>query len=508
MEINLKKLPVDVGVVYEGERIRGPDTYVELGGPKIEFKAELALVRSEKEIEDSKITLIGKDIPDFNEGDKTPFGILVEIYGKKVERDLEGVIERRLHDFLNYIQGFMHLNQRYDVWCRVSKEAKEKGLTFEDIGKAIIWLFKEELPFIEKIQITFMTDELEVKKHHETAVELYAKRDARIRGIKDAEVGEFYGCSLCQGFAPNHICVISPQRISLCGSISWLDARAAARLDPDGPNFAIPKGELLDEKNGEYSGVNEIVNEYSNGANERFYLYSMFKYPHTSCGCFEAIAFYIPEVEGIGIIDRNFSGEAINGLKFSTMAIQSGGGEQVEGFLGMGIEWMHSPKFFSGDGGWNRIVWMPSYLKERMKEVIPGELYEKIPTEEDIENLEGLQAFLRDKNHPVVGIWIEAVEEKEIEGGIVPEIISPELALSTEEGLTIILKNARIYAETVIVRRHKVVRSTGDLRNARICAGKVIVKKADGAGKVIVKKADGAGKVIVKKADEEKANER
>jgi len=448
MKIDIKKLPVEVGVVHEGERIRRPDTFVELGGPKIEFKAELTQAKGEKEVEDGKITVIGKDIPDFNEGDKAPFGILVEIYGKEIEKDLEGVVERRVHDFLNYIQGFMHLNQRYDIWCRVSKDAKEKGLTFDDVGKALIWLFKEELPFIEKMQVTFMTDEKKVKEHYENAMEIYKQRDARIRGMKDEEVEEFYGCSLCQSFAPNHLCVISPQRISLCGSISWLDARAAARVDPDGPNFAVSKGELLDEENGEYSGVNEAVKEYTNGANERIYMYSMFKYPHTSCGCFEAIAFYIPEVDGIGIVDRNFSGETVNGLKFSTMATQSGGGEQTEGFLGMGIEWMHSPKFFNADGGWDRIVWLPSHLKDRMKDAIPKGIYDKIPSENDIANLNELKRFLTEKEHPVAERWgFEVTEElknklinyiQEKNGEIYPDQASKDLGLTEKELMKVI----------------------------------------------------------------------
>ncbi len=448
MEIDIKKLPVDIGVVYEGERIRGPDTFVELGGPKVEFKAELTQVVDEKDVVDGKITVIGKDIPQFTCGEKVPFGILLEVYGEKIEKDLEGVIERRVHDFLNYVQGFMHLNQRYDIWCRVSNEAKEKGLTFEDIGKALIWLFKEELPFIEKMQITFMTDEEKVKEHRETALGLYEKRDARIRGMKDEEVEEFYGCSLCQGFAPNHLCIISPQRISLCGSISWLDARAAAKVDPDGPNFAVPHGEVLDEKNGEYAGVNEAVKEYTTGANERIYMYSMFDYPHTSCGCFEAIAFYIPEVDGIGIVDRNFQEEAVNGLKFSSMATQSGGGEQMEGFLGMGIEWMHSPKFFSADGGWDRIVWMPSHLKNRMSDAIPKEIIDKIPSEDDTSSLNELKDFLKEKNHPITQRWKSVVTDElkekvteyiqEKNGEIYPDQASADLGLSEDELMNVI----------------------------------------------------------------------
>lgn len=51
----------------------------------------------------------------------------------------------------------------------------------------------------------------------------------------------------------------------------------------------------------------------------------------------------MPEVDGIGLADRDFKGATPNGLPFSTMAGQTGGGKQVVGFLGMGILYYFSP---------------------------------------------------------------------------------------------------------------------------------------------------------------------
>jgi len=462
MTINLKDLPVDVGVVYEGERIRSGDMFIELGGPKVDYKAELVRARKKEEIEDEKVIVIGRDIQELEEGSRVPFGVLVEIYGKKIEKDLEPVIERRIHDFINYIHGMMHLNQRYDIWCRISKEAKNSNLTFEDVGKAIIYLFKAEFSFIEKIQVTLMTDEKEIKKFYDDAVAVYNERDSRIRGMKDDEVEEFYSCTLCQSFAPNHICVISPQRSSLCGALSWLDCRAAYKIDPEGSNFPIPKGGVMDAEKGEFSGVNEAIKESSHGDLERIYMYSMFDFPHTSCGCFETIAFYMPEVDGVGIVDRNFKGEAINGLRFSTMAGQTGGGEQTVGFLGVGVNWMTSPKFLSADGGWERIVWIPSHIKERVKEFIPAEIHDKIPTEKDVKNLDELKGFLEEKKHPIVERWVEEEVVEAAEEGLVPEVAAgeempivsaPTMALPGTGGIKIILKNAKIYADKVIIKK-------------------------------------------------------
>jgi len=485
-----KDIPVDVGLVYEGERIRGNQMQVELGGPKIIEKFELVQAREMKDIEDGKISVVGPDLKDMELGKSYPLGILVEVAGKLVERDLEAVLERRIHEFINYIEGMMHLNQRYDIWLRLSIGSFKKGFnTLKLVGTVLTRLYKAEFKsIIEKIQVTFYTDPEKIKPLFEKAKGIYEARDARARGMTDEEVGEFYGCTLCQSFAPSHVCTVTPNRISLCGAINWFDARAAAKVDPKGPNFLIEKGELIDATKGEYSGVNEITKKKTLGEIDKVHMYTILSpYNHTSCGCFESIAFFIPEVEGIGIADRNFKGNTVNGLPFSTLANSTGGGKQVAGFLGMAIEYMRSPKFMQADGGWKRVVWLPSNIKEAVKDVIPPELYDKIATEKDIQDIALLKQFLKDKGHPVQEYWTEEAEEEieeeavEAEGAAMPmaqmpaqmpmgmpqmvggmiqlpmmgAVQFPAQALGAAGGSKwkIILKNAKIYAEEMIIKR-------------------------------------------------------
>ena len=452
-----KDIPVDVGVIYEGERIRRPDMHVELGGPKVDSKFELVRARKLEEVEDGKVQIIGPDVKDLEAGKSHPFGIFVEVAGKDVEEDLEGIIERRIHEYCNYIEGFMHLNQRYDIWLRLSKKSFQKGLnSFTLIGKVLQRLFKSELPIIEKIQITFITDSEKVREMEKEARKIYEKRDARARGLKDEDVDTFYGCTLCQSFAPTHVCVITPQRYANCGAISWFDGRAAARVDPKGPIFKIEVGEVIDPVKGEYSGANEAVKKKSLGEIQRVWLYTAFGYPHTSCGCFEAIAFYIPEVDGMGIVHRDFKGVTVNGLPFSTMADSTAGGRQVDGFHGISIEYMRSPKFLQVDGGWNRIVWMPAEVKERVKEFIPKDVVDKIATENDAKTIEELKEFLKGKGHPVVQRWKEAEEVKPEVVEAKPAVEAPVQAPSmpvTMGGFKIILKDAKIVAKKVIIRK-------------------------------------------------------
>ncbi|MCX8118933.1 MAG: CO dehydrogenase/CO-methylating acetyl-CoA synthase complex subunit beta [Desulfobacterota bacterium] len=395
---------VDVGPQYEGETVRKEDFYIEFGGPKHKFKAELVTVVPADQVEDEKVEIIGKDIKDFEEGASIPIFIKILVAGEQLEKDMEPVFERRVHMYINYIEGFWHMAQRDEIWMRLHKDSFKKGLnSLDEIGRILIMLYKNELPIIEKIQITFITDPALVEKEVLEARKIYKERDDRLKGITEEEVDEFYGCSLCQSFAPTHVCIITPERVSLCGAINWFDGRAAYKIDPEGPQFAVQKGELLDPEKFIYSGVNQVVSEKSLGANSVFCLHSALENPHTSCGCFQAICFYIPEVDAFGVVHRDYVGETVTGQKFSGIAGEASGGRQNEGMLGMAISYMRSKKFLKTDGGLKRIVWLPKAIKEQVKDVLEeAGLYDKIPTEEDVKNVDELTEYLNRVGHPWV----------------------------------------------------------------------------------------------------------
>jgi acetyl-CoA decarbonylase/synthase complex subunit beta len=463
------EFPFEISPMFEGERVRKDDMYMELAGPKSKGFELVSAVEID-EIEDDKFTLIGPDISQIDEGSRIPLGMIYRIAGELVEPDLEAIVERRNHDFQNYIHGLMHLNQRYDIWLRISKDAVAKGLnSFEQIAKATMMLFKNEMSFIEKIEAIYITDPKKVEEELTKAKEVYAARDDRTKNLHDEDVPVFYGCTLCQSFAPTSVCVITPDRIALCGAINWFDGRAAAKVDPEGPQFAIEKGECIDELGGEYSGVNERAVALSGGEYSRIKLHSFFEFPHTSCGCFEVVGFYMPEVDGIGWVDRDFSEMAPNGLAFSTMAGQTGGGKQVMGFLGVGINYFRSPKFIAADGGWDRVVWMPKDLKDKILTDIPADIVDKIPTEEDVQDLETLKTFLMDKEHPVVKRW-SAVEEEpeklEVKDAFTPpvgipafnpaDIMNIPASISGGGGsFKVTLKNAKVSIEKIILNSKK-----------------------------------------------------
>ena len=399
---------VDIGPQYEGETVRKEDMYVEFGGPKIKSKFELVTLKSPEEVEHEKVTIIGPDIKDMQEGSSHPLAILIDIAGEQLEKDMEPVIERRMHMYANYIEGLYHMNQRNDIWVRLNKSSVKKGLnSLEEIGQILIFLYTSELSTIEKISITFVTDEKKVDELLAEALKVYTARDERVRGLKEEDVDVFYGCVLCQSFAPTHCCVITPERIANCGAINWFDGKAAYKLDPEGPIFQVEKGDLVDPVRGEYTGLNKVVAERSLGEYDRVYLHSAFEHPHTSCGCFQAILFYIPEVDAFGLVHRDFVGPTVIGAPFSRMAGVTSGGRQVEGSCGMALELLRSPKFFQADGGIRRLVWMPKDIKERYKDVIPADVYDKIATEENAKTADELVQFLEKVGHP----WIKGEVE-------------------------------------------------------------------------------------------------
>jgi acetyl-CoA decarbonylase/synthase complex subunit beta len=333
--------PVDIGPQYEGEVIRKADMRVEFGGPNVKTRFELVSIRKPDEVVHEKVEIIGPDIPDMAEGSSQPIALLVDVAGSRLEKDIEPVLERRLHLYLNYIDGFYHMNQRQDVWMRLHKASFGKGLkSLKALGEILIFLYTSEIDIIEKIQVTFITDPARVEEMLPAAFEVYRTRDEKIRGLREADVEEFYSCALCQSFAPTHICCITPERIANCGAINWFDGKAAYQMDPEGPIQAVPKGDIIDPVRGEYRGADKLAMDKSMGTYDKVFLHSAFGYPHTSCGCFQAICFYIPEVDAFGIVSRDFEGDTVIGAPFTALAGDTSGGRQVEGFLGIALEYL------------------------------------------------------------------------------------------------------------------------------------------------------------------------
>jgi acetyl-CoA synthase len=401
-------IPVSYSAAFEGETVRKEQMYVQFGG---KYSTAFEYLRMKDGIEDGKIEVIGAEVDDMEEGSAHPLGILIEVSGRKMQKDFEPILERQIHTFLNEAMGIFHMGQRNMCWLRISKESKAKEFKLKHFGVILHARLHDTFgAIVDKAQITIYTKQKDVEKVMEEAVKAYASRDERMAGMTDESVDVFYSCTLCQSYAPNHVCIVKPERLGLCGAYTWLDTKASFELNPKGPNQPINKGRVIDQEKGQWEGVNEAIVKYSNRQLEKFNGYSIMDEPETSCGCFECIIAIIPETNGFMIVNREYPGDTPAGMKFTTLAGTVGGGQQTPGFMGIGRLYTTSKKFISADGGIKRIVWMTKELKESMgeklkkrceEEGVPG-LIDKIADETTATSAEELLTYLQKVKHPVL----------------------------------------------------------------------------------------------------------
>jgi acetyl-CoA synthase len=405
-------VPVAYGPAFEGERVRGDDIYLEAGGGRTHM-VEWVTTKRMDEVEDGKIEVIGQELADIKPGSRLPLAIAVEVAGRQMQEDYEPILERQIHHLINYAQGIMHIGQRDIAWIRISKQAVEKGFKLRDIGVILHAKLHQDFGRIfDKIQVRLYTKEEDVKQIVEKARSVYGVRDARIEGMTDETTDTYYSCTLCQSFAPSHVCVISPERTGLCGSYNWMDCKASFEINPTGPNQPVPKGETIDAKLGQWKGVNDFVFKASRQKIDHYNFYSLIYDPMTTCGCCECIAAVLPGCNGIMTVNRDYTGETPCGMKFTTLAGTVGGGLSTGGFVGHSKYNVCQRKFVLGDGGIKRIVWMPKSLKEeiadRLKargvEVGVPNLYDMIADETVGVTEEAIMPFLQEKGHPALSM--------------------------------------------------------------------------------------------------------
>ncbi len=412
LKVNVSKIdiPMSFGPAFEGERVRKDDLFMECGGGRTPG-VEVLVSKDMSEVEDGLVTIEGPDIKDIEQGQNLPLGILVEVAGREMQSDFEPILERQFHHLINYIQGIMHMGQRNIMWVRIGKAAVEKGLSFTHIGKMLHGKLHQEFgAIVDKIQVKLYTEVDKVQEVMDLAKSTYDERDKRLGSMTDETEEVFYSCTLCQSFAPSHVCVITPERVGMCGAYNWLDGKASYQINPTGPNQPIDKGECTDPDNGYFTGINEFVNQASRGAVPQVSCYSLMNDPMTACGCFEAIAAMLPQANGVMFVNRDYMGMTPSGMKFTSLAGMAGGGAQTPGFMGVSKHYIASPKLLIAEGGLKRVVWMPKMLKDELAEKLQQrcdeigmpELFDMIATEEQGTTEEEIVAFLKEKGHPAL----------------------------------------------------------------------------------------------------------
>ena len=336
------------------------------GGTNLSF---LAVRKGESE---DGIEVIGR--PDEH------LGIFIELNYDGMNEVAEDFLEGIAATFPNYIKGVA------SVLVPIPDKGKgagsssllrldlAKGITIsgEMVAQAIHDGFRKQYPSLDKLKVTVIFDE-DLLQDKKKKIELYkTARDKTISSVNEKTINEFYSCVGCQPFAREHVCVVTPERPPQCGR-DWRLMMVGAYLNPEdapdplsrkkkrvSPNAfsVLPKGALVDPERGEWAGVNQGVYKESGGKIERVQIHSITGgYPHSSCGCFGYLAFHIPELDSIGIMKRGFRGKAPNGMTWDMLANKAGG-KQEPGICGVSLNYLRSPEFLHGDGGYGKVVWM------------------------------------------------------------------------------------------------------------------------------------------------------
>lgn len=412
VKVSSVDVPVPYGSAFEGEVVRKADLRIEFGGKYSRCFEYLHMAPSD-EVVDGKIEVVGKGFEEIPAQGSMDIGIMVKVAGRNMQMDFEPVLERQMHYFVNGASGIQHVGQRDIAWIRVSNAAAEKGFNLEHFGKILHARFHEDFgAIVDKVSVTIYTEPAKVAEWLEKARVSYDFRNKRLADLTDDKVEEFYSCTLCQSFAPNHVCVVSPQRLGLCGAYNWLDCKASFSINPTGPNQPIKLVKSIDPLKGYWEGTNDYAKIGSHGVVQEVAMYSIMENPMTACGCFECIVMLIPEANGVMVLSREDTSMTPAGMTFSTLAGVAGGGLQTPGVMGVGKFYLASPKFISAEDGFKRVVWMSSVLKETMAEEFKvvaeregdPDLLAKIADEREVTTVEQLLAWLEQHNHPALAL--------------------------------------------------------------------------------------------------------
>ena len=261
---------------FEGEIIRKGDMQVEFDGSRVDC-CELVQTKEMSEVEDHSFELIGKDFDEFRVGSKHSIAYVVEVAGKSMQPDFEPVFERKFHNYVNCIEGVMHTGQRDMIRLRISKDTFNAGFRAKDLAEVLYARIKSEFEaVVDKCQVKIYTNDEDCTRiRHEVAIPAFNHRDERIGSMTDESVDVYYSCIMCQAFSPSHVCVVTPERLGLCGRRILAGCEGNQRA---GSGRTLPgnhQGKSHRRADRRVRRRNEAVRKFSQGALEDVSLYSI-----------------------------------------------------------------------------------------------------------------------------------------------------------------------------------------------------------------------------------------
>jgi acetyl-CoA decarbonylase/synthase complex subunit beta len=328
-------------------------------------------------------------------------GILVEVEHEDLTDDLTQVVQRSALKAINYLPEVRAYEKQGVFSIQLAEGVK---LDTERIGAAIYYGVRLQYPRLECIRIQIIFDEARLLHESNRVKQFMTNRQHLVSGMTEENTEEYCVCIECRTFSLEHTCILTPDRIPMCASRTYFTIKADSCFGTSVVPFqrqsekelplklVFNKGELLDPLRGEYTGSNQMYRDLTGGKLRRVYLHSLRDYPHTSCGCFQTLAFWIDEVQGIGIMSRGSKATAPNGVTWNSLANKAGG-KQAHGVMGVSISYIRSPKFLKADGGIENVVWVDEVLYSKIQSAFkPGQ---KVATERQTKSIAELVDFIK-----------------------------------------------------------------------------------------------------------------
>ncbi|NLF29852.1 MAG: hypothetical protein GX591_03060 [Planctomycetes bacterium] len=311
-----------------------------------------------------------------------PMGVVVTIDGEPLDaldlQHIEGTIAGRLATMKGVGVRRSGSDLRIDL-------AEGVDLDPARIGEVLVAAVRQEFPRLQAVRAEVIFDVARLRAEAPAAAQAKRQRDEAVRLATEESATAFSACVGCSPFAPDHVCVLTPQRPPQCGRPLGMIQTGArygyddmtnihhSRLHREVNSFQmIDKGRCLDPVRGEWSGVNQAVARLSRGRTTRVQLHCLDEVPHTGCGCFRLILFLTDTPRrGVGIMDAGYAGAAPDGRRWADLHYALAG-KQTPGVAGAAPNYLRSGKFLQGHGGWSAVVWVSPAIAAVMGADIPA----------------------------------------------------------------------------------------------------------------------------------------
>ena len=311
-----------------------------------------------------------------------PIGIVVTVDAEPMDAFDCKYIENAAIKKLSMIKGVSVSYNGNGLTVNLKKNSRLKPL---QIGEVLVAAVRHDFPKLEKVYAEIFFDSEKLTEMAEKVKIEKERRETEMDLASEETIDTFYSCVGCSPFAPNHMCVLTPERTPQCGRPYEMIKTGALYSYDDMSNIhhsiqhrninsfqVLDKGTCLDPIRGEWSGANEQIRKLTHGKTRRVLLHTLKDNPHTGCGCFRLVIFEMNSpVKGIGIMDRSYKLACPDGRTWKDIHYELGG-KQAPGVAGASPAYLTSPKFLQADGGWKNVVWVSPNIAKSMGDRLPA----------------------------------------------------------------------------------------------------------------------------------------